>query len=367
MGGRDVSAWRVLIVDDEAANVRLLELMLRQAGYAGLRGTTDPRLVLALFAEFQPDLILLDLHMPGMSGFEVLEALQALAGEDTYLPVLVLTGDTVARTRQRALACGAKDFLTKPFDRAEVLLRIGNLLQTRHLHLRLRDQNQLLETKVRARTRELEEARVEALERLELAAELRDDSTGQHTQRVGQTSALLAADLGLADEQVGLLRRAAALHDVGKIGIAAAILLKRGRLAPDEFSAMKRHTAIGGQILSESRSPLLRMAEQVALSHHERWDGSGYPRGLSGTDIPLVGRIVAVADVFDALTHERPYKPAWPATRAASEVERLSGRHFDPRVVAAFLGLFRRGRIDRTVAPEGPSRNELQESMLIRG
>ncbi len=193
------------------------------------------------------------------------------------------------------------------------------------------------------RTIDLEEARLEALERLALAAELRDDDTGQHTQRVGRLSALLAESLGLADDQVEMIRRAAPLHDVGKIGIPDAILLKPGRLEPDEFTAMKRHTDFGGEILSKSRSPLLRCAEQIALTHHECWDGSGYPLGLRQHQIPLVGRIVSVADVFDALTHDRPYKAAWSAERAVSEIQRLSGHKFDPRVVQHFMELFEQG------------------------
>jgi putative two-component system response regulator len=351
MGGTDVRSRRLLIVDDESANVRLLELILRQAGYAALQATTDPRRVPALVSEFRPDLILLDLHMPAVSGFEVLEALRASAEDNAFLPVLVLTGDMTARTRQRALAGGAKDFVTKPFDRAEVLLRIKNLLETRLLHLRLRGQNDALETAVGERTRELEAARFEVLERLSLAAEFRDDNTGQHTERVGRTSALLASALGLPDGQVEVLRQAARLHDVGKIGIPDAVLLKPGRLEPAEFDAMKRHTTIGGGILSNGQSALLRVAEQVALSHHERWDGSGYPLGLGGEAIPLVGRIVAVADVFDALTHARPYKQPWPVAEAADEIDRLSGRQFDPAVVRAFQRLLRQGRIETAAEP----------------
>jgi putative two-component system response regulator len=268
----------------------------------------------------------------------------------------MLTADVSAETKQQALAFGAKDFVTKPFELTEVRLRIKNLLETRFLHLQLQGQNQLLEIKVRERTRDLEEARIESLQRLSLAAEFRDDATGQHTQRVGRVSALLAQALGLPDELVQLVRLAAPLHDVGKIGIADAILLKPGKLDPDEFRVMTTHTTIGGHILSGSQSPLLQLAEQIALSHHECWDGGGYPLGLRGEDIPLAGRIVSVADVFDALTHRRPYKEAWPAGDAAAEIERQGRSKFDPRVVEAFLKLLREGLLQEDTAKGEPIR-----------
>jgi len=343
MDERAVHRGRVLIVDDQAPNVLLLEMVLRQAGYSDLRSTTDPHAVLSIFAEFQPDILLLDLHMPRLNGFQVMEQLKGIVGNETYLPILVLTADMSTGMKQRALACGAKDFLTKPFDVTEILLRIKNLLETRFLHLQLQDQNQVLEVKVQERTHDLEGARIEILQRLSLAAEFRDDDTGQHTQRVGRVSALLAHALGLPDDLVQLIRLAAPLHDVGKIGIADAILLKPAVLTPDEFRVMTTHTGIGGRILSGSQSPLLQLAEQIALTHHECWDGGGYPLGCRGEDIPLAGRIVSLADVFDALTHRRSYKKAWPAADAAAEIERLSRGKFDPRVVEAFLQLLREG------------------------
>jgi putative two-component system response regulator len=322
-----------------------------------MRSTTDSHAVLSIFNEFQPDILLLDLNMPGLTGFEVMEQLRGVVGEDTYFPILVLTGNTTPLMKQQALVFGAKDFLTKPFDLTEVLLRIMNLLETRFLHLQLQDQNKALEDKVRERTHELEVARIEVLQRLCLAAEFRDDDTGQHTHRVGRVSALLAKVLGLPDELVQLIRLAAPLHDVGKIGVADGILLKPGRLTPDEFRVMTTHTGIGGRILSGSQSPLLQLAEQIALTHHERWDGGGYPLGLRGEGIPLAGRIVSVADVFDALTHRRPYKQAWPAGDAAAEIERLAGSKFDPRVVEAFLQLLREGRFQEDAAIGDPSDN----------
>lgn len=332
----DHKSARILIVDDEPVNIRLLERTLTQVGYHQIEGTTDPRRALELYNEFDPDLILLDILMPYLDGFAVMERLQLQIPPGAYLPILVLTADINNETKQRALAAGAKDFLTKPFDRSEVLLRIANLLETRFLYAQLQGQNQMLEEKVSERTRALQEAQVEILERLALAAEYRDDNTGQHTRRVGHYAALIAQALGMSAGWVELIRRAAPLHDVGKIGIPDAILLKPDLLSDHEFDRVKAHTTIGVSILSGSRFALLKLAEEIALTHHERWDGGGYPAGLKGNQIPLAGRIVAVADVFDALTCDRPYKGCWSIDEAAAEIERQSGRQFDPMVVRAF-------------------------------
>jgi putative two-component system response regulator len=273
--------------------------------------------------------------MPHMDGLSVMDQLNQIA-EASYLPILMLTGDLSPEARREALSRGAKDFVNKPFNPDEVLLRIRTLLETRFLYLQIQSQNQMLEAKVRDRTRELESAQIEIIERLAKAAEFRDDTTGQHTERVGQMAALLARELGLPDAQVMLIRRAAPLHDVGKIGIPDAILLKLGKLTTAEFELVKTHTTIGARILSGSRFALLRLAEEIAFSHHEHWDGAGYA-GLVGDRIPLVGRIVTVADVFDALTQKRPYKAAWPVEEAVAEIDRQRGRQFDPDVVDAFL------------------------------
>ena len=200
----------------------------------------------------------------------------------------------------------------------------------------LEDQAQQLEQRMEVRTRELDQARRETLRRLALAAEYRDDETHEHTTRVGCTAALLARELGAGDEFVALVREAAPLHDVGKLCVSDTILLKPGRLEEDERAVMGSHTEIGVRILSGSDFPVLKLAEEIALTHHERWDGSGYPRGLAGEEIPLSGRIVALADVFDALTHARPYKEAWPLEDAMQEIRHCSGTHFDPQVVEAF-------------------------------
>jgi putative two-component system response regulator len=309
--------------------------LLERAGFSRLESTTDPRQVADLYVHFRPDLILLDLHMPHMDGLQVLEGLNQIA-EASYLPILMLTGDTSQEARRDALSRGAKDFVGKPFHPDEVLLRISTLLETRFLYLQIQSQNQMLEAKVRERTRELEAAQIEIIERLARAAEFRDDNTGRHTERVGQMAALIARKIGLPDSQVSLIRRAAPLHDVGKIGIPDSILLKLGSLTPDEFALVKTHTVIGARIMSGSRFPILRLAEEIAFNHHERWDGNGYA-GIAGDAIPLAGRIVAVADVFDALTQQRPYKAAWSVDEATAEIERQRGRQFDPAIADAFL------------------------------
>jgi cyclic di-GMP phosphodiesterase len=326
---------RILIVDDEPVNCDLLRRLLERSGFSRIECTCDAREAVGLYVKFRPDLILLDLHMPHMDGLAVMDELNQIA-EASYLPILMLTGDVAPEAKREALSRGAKDFLNKPFHTDEVLLRIGTLLETRYLYLQIQGQNQMLEAKVRERTRELEAAQIEIIDRLARAAEFRDDNTGQHTERVGQMAALLAKQLGLPDNQVSLIRRAAPLHDVGKIGIPDSILLKLGRLTDEEFRLVKTHTTIGARILSGSRFPILRLAEEIAFNHHERWDGEGY-EGLARDAIPLAGRIVAVVDVFDALTQKRPYKAAWPVGEAIAELDRQRAKQFDPTMVDAFL------------------------------
>lgn len=329
---RSINDARILIVDDEPQNVLLLDRLLAVSDFTNVGSTTDSSEVVALCAAEQPDLLLLDLMMPEPDGFEVMRQLEPWLRGPTRMPILVLTADNTRDTRTRALSSGASDFLNKPLDTTEVVLRVKNLLLTRLLSLELREQNLLLEQRVRERTRELEEARLEVVERLALTADYRDDSTGEHAQNVGRLAALLARALELPEETVELIRHAAPLHDIGQVAVADRILVKPDKLTPDEFEAMKLHTTVGGEILGRSRSKLLQMSEEIALSHHEWWDGSGYPDGLEGEEIPLSARIVAVADVFDTLTARRPYKVPWPLDRALAEIERLRGRQFDPQL-----------------------------------
>jgi putative two-component system response regulator len=325
----------ILLVDDQDSNIRLLERVLSNAGYASFVSTTDPLRAVDLYRQYRPDLVVLDLHMPQLDGLGVLEHLNPHVPQDSYVPVLMLTGDLSPSAKQRALSAGAKDFLGKPFDPLEAVLRIKNLLEARYLYLTLARQNDVLEERVALRRAELEDAQLEILERLGRAAEFRDDDTMQHTQRVGAISARIAAAMGLSNDLVDTLRLAAPLHDIGKIGVPDNILLKLGKLTEGEYDVIKTHTNIGARILSGSSHLLLQMAEQIALTHHERWDGHGYLAGLAGETIPLASRIVAVADVFDALTHQRPYKDPWPIDEALREIESQSGLQFDPKVVAA--------------------------------
>jgi len=326
---------RLLLVDDEELNIRLLERILDKAGYKHVASTTNSDEAVALQGRFKPDLILLDVHMSGMDGFEVLEQITAHNRSDDRVPVIMITADASAETKRRALELGANDFVGKPFDSGEILLRIRNHLETRFLHQKLREQNSQLERKVIERTKEVEDSQVEVLERLAAAVEFRDDDTGNHTRRVAEVSGMLAGAVGLDATTVELIRRAAPLHDIGKVGIPDAILLKAGPLTGEEFEIMKTHTVIGSRMLSKGRSELVRFSQRIARSHHEWWDGSGYPDRVSGQSIPLEARIVAVADFLDALTHERPYRPAWGIEETLAEIRRRSGSHFDPSVTRA--------------------------------
>jgi response regulator RpfG family c-di-GMP phosphodiesterase len=328
----------ILIVDDQDANVRLLEQMLGRAGYHNCLSTLDSREVLRMWEQQQPDIILLDLHMPHLDGFGVMEQLKAHLPEAAYLPILVLTADSLPATKKRALSSGATDFLAKPFDAVEVILRIRNLLETRFLHVALQHENQSLGQKVVEKTHDLEEAQIEMLERLAVASESRDDNTGEHTQRVGRLAAALGLRTSWPEDKLDQIRRAAALHDIGKIAIPDRILLKPGKLTPEEFEIMKTHAELGARTLAGSRFPIVQLAEQIARYHHEKWDGSGY-YGLAGAAIPLAARIVALADVFDVLTHVRPYKHAWTVEDALARIEQDSGSHFDPQLVPPFLQL----------------------------
>ena len=341
MNEHQVENAKILIVDDEQYNIQLLETVLQEAGYARITSILDSRQVLPVYLEFKPDLLVLDLNMPHLDGFAVMRQMTPRIPVGSYFPILVVTAEITPEAKHEALAQGAKDFLTKPLDTVEVLLRIRNLLTTRFLHQQLQAQNEQLEVKVRERTSELEDAQVEILERLALAAEYRDDETGAHTWRVGYSAGLLAQYLGWSPAQAELMRRAAPLHDVGKIGVPDRVLKKPGKLTAEEFEEIRAHVTIGAKALTGSRSPLLQLAEVIALTHHERWDGTGYMQ-LKEEAIPLPGRIVTVVDVFDALTQNRRYKESWPLERARAEIAAQAGSQFDPQVVEAFLQLLDR-------------------------
>lgn len=331
----DILHANILIVDDQAVNVSLLKKILQKSGYTNLFSTTDSRQASAMYVEHQIDLLLLDIRMPNLNGFEVMEQLQQL-NPGSYLPILVLTAELTSETRLQALSGGAKDFLTKPFDRLEALQRIHNILEVRLLHKKVMQQNKNLEEKVKERTKQLENSRYEVIQRLGLAAEYKDNETGNHVLRMSHSSKLLALAAGMKAEEADTILCAAPMHDIGKIGIPDHILLKPGKLDADEWRIMQTHVSIGAEILSDGHSLLMKTAQEIALTHHEKWDGSGYPNGLAGEDIPISGRICAICDVFDALTSERPYKQAWPVEKAINLLREESGKHFDPNLVPLF-------------------------------
>jgi len=345
----------ILIVDNESANIALLQRALERVGITRLYGTTDPTRAEEFLAKINPDLILLDLHMPGRDGFAVLKALSERS-DGEYLPVLVLTADATSEAKHKALSLGAKDFLHKPFDLLEVTLRVRRLLETRLLQLQLKDENLRLESAVRARTLELQEAHLDMLKRLARAAEYRDDETGEHVRRVAENAAQIAQTLGLEASLIEFIEQAAPLHDIGKIAVPDAILRKPGKLTPEEFEVVKSHTLVGASLLEGGKSNRLRIARHIARSHHERWDGNGYPDRLSREAIPLEARIVAVVDVFDALTSQRPYKPAWPQSEAIAQIKCQAGTQFDPEVVKAFLAQARKGHLAVEGLPDSEQR-----------
>ncbi len=327
---------RIMIVDDELVNLKLLEKMLRAEGYTNLVSISDPRQVRDAYCAEPTDLILLDLNMPFLNGYEVMTQLKEL--EDPLLPpILVLTAQGSRDFLMRALNEGARDFLSKPFDRYELLARVRNLLEA-HLALRLTfDKKGVLEEMVRKRTAEVIQSRLEIVQRLGRASEYRDNETGRHILRMSHSAALLAKQIGWSKERCDLMLYASPMHDLGKIGISDTIMLKPARLTDEERAIMETHTTIGADILSGSNNELLETARVIALTHHEKWDGSGYPRKLAGEAIPMEGRVAAVVDVFDALTSIRPYKKAWPIEEAVEDMRQNSGTHFDPKLVDHFM------------------------------
>jgi putative two-component system response regulator len=326
---RDAS---ILIVDDQEVDVALLESMLRQEGYHDIRSLTDSRLVDEAFLEFQPDILLLDIHMPHIDGIGVIDNLVKLPGGD-ILPIIVITDEGERPVRHQALEAGARDFLEKPLDPSEATARIRNILEARLLHDRLLKHDETVDERVKERIRELQESQLEVITRLMSAAEHRDDVTGGHITRMSLITKALAPHCGMNEEETQLLFHSACMHDIGKIGVPDEVLNKPGPLDEEEWGVMRQHPQFGAEILANGGSPLLRMAERVALYHHEKWDGTGYPKGLSGEDIPLEARVCAVADVLDALISRRPYKEPWPLDEALDQIRANAGSHFDPAVV----------------------------------
>jgi len=351
-------AARIMIVDDEPVNIKVVRKYLQGAGYEDFVTTTESTKAFQLIRDTNPDVVLLDVMMPHIDGLAILESLRAVPAL-RCLPVIILTAATDNETRHKALGLGATDFLHKPVEPLELIPRVRNALIVKSHQDHLKSYSLELEHAVRQRTAELEASRRDVIFCLARAAEFRDDDTGHHILRVGRYAGIIADELGFDTDYVKLIEPAAQLHDVGKIGIPDAILLKPGQLNPDEFDTVKKHcgfgkkiiqplpvseyerlkghTTIGSRIMEVTSSPVLQMASRIAVTHHEKWDGSGYPLGLAGEDIPVEGRIVAVADVFDALSSARPYKPPFPREKCLAIMQDLRGTHFDPRILDAFI------------------------------
>jgi putative two-component system response regulator len=317
----------ILVVDDTPENIEVLANVLRdnfevKAALNGARAlkiaNTQPR----------PDMILLDIMMPQMDGYEVCQTLKADPATSD-IPIIFVTAKDDVSDEEHGFELGAVDYITKPISPSIVLARV-------HTQLALYDQSRQLARRIEERTRELHDTRLKIIQRLGRAAEYRDNETGYHVIRMSHYTRLIAREYGGNPSWVEMLFNAAPMHDVGKIGVPDNILLKPGKLDAEEWETMKKHTEFGAEIIGEEDSPLLRMSSMIAMTHHEKWDGSGYPKGLAGEDIPLEGRIVAIADVFDALTSERPYKKAWTVEDAVSFIEENAGKHFDPALVAMF-------------------------------
>lgn len=330
---------KVLICDDSTTNVLLLKALLEAEGLEQVVTQTDPRQVLpCLQSQGDVDLLLLDLEMPHMHGFDVMRAIREMkSGQVGMMPILVITGSAAKDAKTRALELGATDFVHKPFDQSEVSLRVRNLLRMRWGYVRQVHISEELERKVQARTHELTRATDAFVRKLAQVCEMRDIETGKHIARVGRMARMLAEACGMPDTICFMIERAAPLHDVGKIGIPDEILLKPGKLTEDEYAHMKQHASIGQSILNEHDSLLVQMAATIATSHHERWDGTGYPEGLRGESIPIEGRITAICDVFDALMSQRPYKNPWSEQDAVEYLVSQSGHHFDPNLVDLFV------------------------------
>jgi putative two-component system response regulator len=327
----------VVIVDDTQINVTLMQALINKVEGCKPVCFTESATGLAWCMAHEPDLVIVDYMMPAPDGIEFIRRLRATPGK-TDVPILMVTADHEKEVRYRALETGATDFLTKPIDRIEFLSRVRNMLAIRSSHLVLANRAITLAEEVQKATAAIHQRERETVFRLARAAELRDPETGAHIQRMAHYSTLIATSLGWDEASRDMLLQAAPMHDVGKLGTPDHILLKPGRLTPEEFETMKKHTSIGWDILHGSTSPILQQAAEIALSHHEKFDGSGYPGGLRGETIPMSGRIVAVADVFDALTSERPYKRAWEISRAVEFLEQGRDSHFDAQCIDAFLG-----------------------------
>ncbi len=332
----EITSRKILLVDDTKANIDILVQTLKDDyklgvalnGLKAIEYTRDNRL----------DLILLDILMPEMDGFEVCQRLKENPAT-RHVPIIFITAMNDPKHKRKGLEIGAVDYITKPFDISEVKARVKTHLSLKITQEELSNRNIILEEKIKKRTLELKETQVEIIKRLSLASKYRDNGTGQNVSRISRMSELLGRAAGLSIAEAETLALSSMLHDAGKIGISDSILLKKGKLNNDEWKSMQAHTTIGSRLLSGSKSRLIQDAETIALTHHEKWNGSGYNKGLKGEEIPLISRIVGICDVFDALISERPYKKAWPIEKAFEEIKNKSGIDFDPRLISLFITL----------------------------
>ena len=356
--GEAVKSGKVVIIDDDAFLIQVLKKHLKDAGYTNLVSTSDSSQAYDLILEEKPDVVLTDFIMPSVNGHEILRLVRGNEATQ-HIPVLMLTVSRDVETRLTALELGATDFLNKPVDPHELIPRVRNALVVKAHHDHLARYSEQLEEEIRVRTAQLEISRKEVMRCLARATEYRDDDTGKHIMRVGGYAGVIASELGFTHEQIELIEQAAQLHDIGKIGIPDGILRKAGKLSKAEFEFMKNHCQFGHDIIQSmpstdwvdlkshadsetkivdiSNSPILLLSSSIAISHHEKWDGSGYPRGLRGEDIPIEGRITAVADVYDALCSPRPYKPPFPKEKSLGIMREKRDNHFDPKVLDAFF------------------------------
>lgn len=325
---------RILLLDDSDVNLTIYRAALGSLPDIDVTTATNPKIALALMREEHFDVAVVDYRMPEMDGITFIR--EASRNGNESLLTVMLTAETDVEVRQAALEAGVADFLIKPIDRAEFAARMRNLVALARSRRQLADRAASLKEEVDRATAALRAQEIETIARLTRAAEFRDSITGLHVVRVGEICAALGRTIGLCADECDRLMRAAPMHDIGKVATPDHILLKPARLTPDEFEIMKQHTVAGYGILKDSTSPMLQMAAEIALSHHEKWDGTGYPNGLRRTEIPLSARLCSIADVFDALTSVRPYKQAWTIDDALAEIDALSGKQFDPDVVAMF-------------------------------
>lgn len=335
---QNIYECKIMIVDDVIENVKALKRILRKAGYLNVVHTTDSTEVIKTCKEENPDIILLDLLMPIKSGFEILDEL-SLFYEDEYVPVIVITGRNDTNSKIDALQRGAKDYLEKPFDSVELLIRMKNNLEPRILNKFNMSNNSVLDEMIKQQTSDLVELKAELASKLLKAIEYRDDDINKHTLNVSEMSYMLGKALELDEKFCQTLKSASMMHDIGKVAVPDFILLSEGLHSGEEQKIMELHTIKGAEILSGSKFELIQMAEKIALTHHEKWDGSGYPNKIVGEEIPLEGRIVAICDSFDYFLSRGMYKEEMPLDKAIDRIKNDRGIYFDPKITDVFIEL----------------------------